>query len=473
MSEETWYVRHDNQVLGPFTKAELTQRLKRRQLTWLALAIRPGDREWRLLEQIPGLSQSMGIDQEVKAFGEAWIFLRVDKNKKSRRWFGPWTTEAAEARLKSGELSFDDLAWRAGMKDWVRLGGLEEFGAEPNAPSAEEPMVRAPAASEIPAEELWQSIVHAGELRRLRHELPPEAHGEDLVGSPDWMKILMMSLAAVCLLGSVPSRARAAGPGGHLEIMPLKLASEQPSLVLQTDAAVEQPIQVTITGKSGEILQLPSYYRTLRIKRQAGEVPTVNLAELKLPQGRYGVEVIAGEAQASASIFLGVEDAAFKQALALHQKAIAGEQQLEKKTLFYISRELEALALKLSSRAARRANQSQWKDFYARWRQDFSGARAPLDRLLKEVHAGQQAFPEKLEALKKAADQLRHVAADLDTAISRSRDPASVKALITQETSPGILAAEFRKIIREAASLSASSSGKTSDSEVQLKNRAE
>lgn len=466
MSEETWYVRHDNRILGPLALSAIAEGLRSRALTWLDVAVQAGDREWRLLDQIPGLRSQLGLESNNHALQEAWIFLRVPKAKGvQRRWFGPWSREAAQARLKSGELSFDDLAWREGMKNWIRVGNLEEFGAKP-AEKVAEPHVLAKEL-EVPASELWGSIVHAGEFKRLQNTPPPEAAGEDLVGIPEWMKCLTIGILALL----IPLlNARASG-GGNLEIMPLKLASEQASLVLQTDAAVDQPIQVSIKGRSGEILELPSYRRTLQVKRQAGEVPTLSLAELKLPHGRYQVEAVVGETRVVSSIFLGVDDAAFQAALAQHQKSIAAEQQLEKKTLFYSSRDLAALASRLASNMSKKKSPPEWREFYRKWRGELAHSRVSLDRLVKDVHVSQRAFPEQLDQLKKSADQLRHVATQIDEAISHSREPANVPSAGSQELSPSALATEFRKITRESALLSATRSA--AGSENQPNNQAE
>ncbi len=482
---ECWYVAKNEQVLGPFSEDELTEKLLNRELRWLDLAIcRSGNMicgGWQILEQVPVFRRRSGrANNPLAEIEEQWVFSLQG----AKEMQGPWSLLEARERLYAGSLSFDDLAWRIGMKTWGRVGDLTEFSSSPRetnlcvlGPSTplEDSLteLQTQIQKQVSNEDLLSSVVQIGQLSQMRKlsstaesQRPEEAVGDDLVAIPDWMRVLggsgFFSVIGPLILAIFSAPAWAAD---SLEIVPMKLASEQPVLVLQTNAKIDEAITVTISGLSGEILTLLSYNRTISVARKAGEIPTLHLSELALPQGRYKVEAVLGDLRHSASIFLGTNDAQFAEALEQHRKMISGVQQLEKKTIFYSARNLTALAVGLEKSLNIKA-QAKWKESYAKWRAEIRAAEAPLAKLLKATKPNQRAYPEKIEELKKAFDQLRSWADESNLAIKEPRQGA--RDIASQDSVAGRLASQaqmvkslrtqsLQPLVKSAATLSSTS----------------
>lgn len=238
------------------------------------------------------------------------------------------------------------------------------------------------------------------------------------------------------------------GAPSSLDLVPVKLSSSTPYLVVQTNASVGQKIWVRLKARSGEILRLPSYDRTISFVRSADDIPALDLAKLGLPQGSYRVDVAVGDLRKSSQIFVGAKNADFDKEMENHLKELAFQQQSEKKTLFYTAKRFEALAKSLSdSFQKNHAQTSKWRAFYASWKKDVKSASAPLTSLARSSGSGVYAYPDEVKSLKAAVDSLNEQGRMLDTAVQQRRDVASQKPLA--------IIREFSRIRQEVAQISA------------------
>ncbi len=251
---------------------------------------------------------------------------------------------------------------------------------------------------------------------------------------------------ALSVLSGVKQVAPAA-KASILEILPYRLGSETPLLLLQTNAPVGERLMVRIRGRSGEILKLKSYARVLKVIRNANEYPGFDLSKLKLPPGSYKIEAAVGELKKTTQVFVGVRDAKYSAEIEHHLKEISFEQQREKKSMFYAAKTFESLAQNLSENFDKLHGQTgAWKSFLRSWNRQMSAARSPIVSMLGDRRNFPMAYPDEMRGLVSMVGQLSAEAKELDTAVVQKRDVAS------QTTTE--LAKEFARIKQEIAMIS-------------------
>lgn len=232
----------------------------------------------------------------------------------------------------------------------------------------------------------------------------------------------------------------------HLELRPVGLESSSPMIFIQTDAAVGQAIEVDLSARSGEILQLPSYQKSFSLIRSAGEVLALELGRMALPHGTYRVRVVAGEMKTEAEIFLGKKDAQFAAQLEQHIKAITQRQQAERKGIYYSAKRFEELARELAENYAKyRSQPSKWRVFYPAWTKQVSKAIGPVKELSRAARSDGEAYPDELRVLQRAIDQLNEQGKVLNQAIEQKRQVASQK--------PESLVRELKRLKTRASEL--------------------
>lgn len=417
--------------MGPLSEADVRELLVTRRLGWTDLAIAEGGTSWQAVIEI-AVFASRGDFPEP---GAKWIV-----RSSQTLMLGPYSTERVIEKLARGELSYSHLVWTEESGAWRRVGDCVEFGG-----TAE--IAQPVHATDVPMDvgDVLSAIGRAGEMSSGGTEGVPEgAMGEDLVGNLPWMKTILQ-LAAVSIAAFVSYQASAASV---IEIVPLKLTSAAPQLVFQTDATRDEAIVVRIAGASGEILDLPSYRNELSIRRQAGEVPSLNLADLRLPKGTYRVEAAVGEVKSEATIFVGQRDEEFEKARIQHVKFLAEQQQAEKMALFYSARKMAGLAKRLASNVSRSSVRSaSWKAFYLGFKKDLNAARRPVDDLI-QLGEKRLAYPEQLVSFRNAVLRLEKVAGEQDALAGRGRELASLSE------QPKSIGSEFEELQKRAAELS-------------------
>ena len=230
------------------------------------------------------------------------------------------------------------------------------------------------------------------------------------------------------------------------DLVPLKLQTASPLLVFQTDAAVGEVIDVKIRAKSGDILQRTAYSYETQVRRQAGEIASLDLSHLSLPQGTYTVDAGVGRIRKTISMFVGVRDAKFESERQKHIKAISMQQQEEKKALFYSAQALEKLSQDLGESFKKlRTNPAKWKKAFANWKKDAKAAAKPAMRYSRTDKPELLAYPESFQAFDEATEELANEAHELDAAVSQKRNVAS--------SLPLNAAKSFKKLRTDAAKL--------------------
>lgn len=451
MTPSSWYVKSSSGLIGPLSDAELIEGVKSGRFTWIDLAYGGGEARWRALIEIEALKSLR--HPNVNADSTLWVVHHRDSNQSAEEnsraiYSGPFDTQTVIAKIKAGEISYSDEICVYGGEAWRRVGDCEEFA--PPAPKPDFVIPQTDQSFEVPQvfvapDEAVANIVRIEPRVPARPVIleeapPPEAEGDDLVGTPEWMKFI--GVVFFVLLGPVFAALAASA----LKIVPLKLDST-PTLVFESDAKKSEVIEVKIIGENGEILGFPSFRYETKLQRGSGEFPALNLASLNLPKGTYRVEAKAGGVEAKKTIFIGVKDEKFAELLEEHRKAIAAETQTEKRMLFYSARTHESLAAELRSHLEnRKGKRSNWNRFYSAWKNRFKAARDGILKLSERAKKNNAvAFPEMIANLKAASDQLEKYAQELDAAIKGGRQPAS-------SINPGFIA-NFKTLKLEAGRL--------------------
>ncbi len=426
MTPSRWYVKSRTGLEGPLADDELRAGLKSGRFTWLDLAYETAEGRWRALIEIEFLGELR--HPAVKPEAALWVIhhRKGSEEAPKARYSGPLDTETINKLIKAGEISYDDDICAYGEKNWRRVGDCAEFAAprayEDFTLSKTEDLLELPQIT-LNIDEVMKSVtrVQCETVKQtpLDEEPPPEADGEDLVGMPEWMKFI--GIFVLFMLGSFSAQA-----ADVLKIVPLKLQTS-PTLVFEADTGKLVKIDVRIIGENGAVLGVPSFRYNTEVKVRKGELPSLSLSSLGLPEGTYRIEARAGRAKATETVVIGNRDGQLEARLEEYRKAIAADTQTEKRTLFYSAKAHERLASELASALERsRSKPAQWRKFYSAWKTRFNAVREPVRQLAERaVKKNAVAYPEAVEKLKATSDELEKVAQDVDAAVKGGRQPAS------------------------------------------------
>lgn len=223
-----------------------------------------------------------------------------------------------------------------------------------------------------------------------------------------------------------PSAPIAVPPIADLEIVGLKLDGPEAALIFQGAVPVAQPITVTFRGRLGEVLGSLNVRKTVSVVRRGGEIPSLALKDLGLPQGSYTVEVATVDGRITKTdLFIGKRDARFIDQLEAHLRDNAFELQNQKKVLFYASQELDVLARDLGLNYGQlRSRAELWAKFYEKWTAKVSAVEKSIAEL-NSREASQIAYPEEAERLVSLVKALKETAAQFQNGVGASRDVAS------------------------------------------------
>lgn len=238
--------------------------------------------------------------------------------------------------------------------------------------------------------------------------------------------------AAVPVVASSPIDLRqsavappVAAVASDIGIVGLKLDRPDGQIVIQGTFPAGAPINVTFKGRLGQVLSKMSVRKTVSVERKNGEVPSLRLKDLKLPEGAYTIEVEIAGAKAKNEIFVGVRNSKFIDRLETHLREISFETQTQKKTLFYSAQELDILARELGQNYGQlRGKPEAWESFYRGWNKKVDSVRRSLTDLAKKSQ-DDMAYPEETASLQVAMKSLGDVAAQYDQATRQRRDVAS------------------------------------------------
>lgn len=550
-----WFVELEGRAQGPFNQAQIQDLARLKRITPMTRIFAEGDVRWRLINEFDEFKIAPETSSSTQA--REWVVLKrktlkeaeLSQNKFDQ--IGPFTLDEIFAQLATGDLSYNDYAWKKGFQRWAKLESLPDFNhtiksplpAVPDAPpvaiaflnepkldlNAEEqneldeftvtnsrPLKLEPEA--VPAtakpvggttksvraveEELTKQVAQIEENSEIEAEhiilKPGLSRGRKVfrfalaslaacvvtVVAYDFVKENYGPIEIVENVVSTPAETPAsappappaqqvadipavAGPATETnqvaqapaqplkaptKTLPAKTAPVAPvytkadyempknpridfevirpdsvgQVVFSTNAPVNFPIEVKITGKSGQILRHASYSQTLKVQRQGGEVPSIQLAALKLPFGTYTLQAKFADQTKQKTFFYGVRDAKFQKSLEAHLKKVSTQQILEKKMVFYYLRDLEAFAKKLEiQRAKASKNSSGWKTAYKSWRKEVTKSGSKAFAAIKGTSGRDIAYPEIIAKAKELGQSLLKQGAELNGAIVQNRTLAS------------------------------------------------
>lgn len=428
MTKSQWYVKNAAGLHGPLCLDELAAAVKSGRFMWIDFAIQVGRLEWKALIEIDELKEFR--HPVTDASSALWVVYH-----QSETFSGPYDARTLKEKIRRGEVSYSDHIASAGGGEatWKRIGDCEEFnpGLENqrrlmNESCGQSEDIREKEGS-IDIKSLMSNVVRLDlpSVLQAEEEVPLEAEGEDLVGTPEWMKFIGTFALIVTLFLMM---GREAGAVSTIKIVPLKLQSSEPSLVFETDAKASEKITVTFVAESGEVLEYPSFRMKTSVRRRAGELPTLNLAELRLPTGDYQVTAQVGSLEVSERVFIGIRNEAYSTELEQHRKMLAAASQEEKRVLYYASKEHEKLAKELFSGFERsKAKKNEWRRHYKKWRGAFESARAQFQSVIEKAkRSNEVSYPDTVAALVTARERLQKRAQDLNHIVmGGGREPAT------------------------------------------------
>lgn len=461
-NERLWMIADsDSRITGPYSGDEIHEKIRVGEMTWLFFAFHPVQSpKWRpLIELVDFLERASESNLRGRS-RELWIVEHSHSSSPlpKERSSGPYDREAVLSLIKSGKISYSDRICRFGHWRWERIGECRDLLGEAAAATTNLSSLEKSKAlleqnfNRVSRSEMPRFMTKKPEFIQVVESRPVEAVGDDLVGRLPWESYELRPVLKSCVwtlafcAGIFSTRVQAATV---LKIVPMKLATASPALILETDASPSEQIEIHLVGRSGEILDHLSFRQQWRIKREPGEVATLNLAPSKLASGTYVVSATVAGATGPISteqkIFIGRMDETFQASLEEHRKQISARQQRERKALFYSAKKYKDLSRELAERssagAAQKASNVSWRSFYKSWKTRLEAAK----RVAKALTATQEerAYPEAIDRFREAVSTLERLGVEIDRSHGRQvagvqestqRLPASAQSEIpTQE----------------------------------------
>ena len=207
-----------------------------------------------------------------------------------------------------------------------------------------------------------------------------------------------------------------------------------------------------LEAKVGQILQR---YHLRKEKMLAippeqlnADLVRIELKNFQLPKGEYRVRVVVGNQVAEQTVFYGERNAEFLSEMETHLRAISFEAQAQKKSLFYLSRDMDVLARELGEKYGQlRGRTELWSKFMANWQIRMKRAETQL-LALSRLPEEQQVFPEPTRRLALIQESMKGLGSQYQQSIKQQRDVASdqLSSLISElaRTKEGIGALSWR-----------------------------
>ena len=291
---------------------------------------------------------------------------------------------------------------------------------QPGMPTKEAP----PIASEAPVAGLDMADPMAGPEGGLPVNIVTNAQGAATTSAPTEVVVTSDPVAVPRPAGQVRTTA-ASSSSGEASIVGLKLSSPDAQVLLQGAFPVGQPIEVTFRGRLGEVLAKLHVRKTVTITKSGGEIPSIRLKEVGLPDGAYTVEVSSASIQLKSDIFIGKRDARFLDKLEAHLREKSFELQAQKKVLFYAAQELDSLARDLGLNYGQlRSKPEMWSKFYSKWKTKVSAVERSITEVSKRA-LEDQAYPEETVRLSSLLETLKETSQLFEQGVGSQRDVAS------------------------------------------------
>lgn len=184
-----WYIVQKGLRSKPMSVSEIVALVKSNKLGPMDRAtISTVEGAWMPLHRCQPF-ESCFNPEDLEKLDQLWVVL---KKKRAGRGFvqkKPLTEEGVKEAIQTGEVSYSDFIWRAGMCEWYRIAFLSEFckadvtGAVefPEIPTAQFPKTED--VSTVSKEVLAESVVEQPKKAEAQNEkevIPPETDGQNL-----------------------------------------------------------------------------------------------------------------------------------------------------------------------------------------------------------------------------------------------------------------------------------------------------
>jgi hypothetical protein len=431
--------------LGPFTISEIDDQLRSGELSYNDYVWKKGFQRWARLESLSEFNHLAQPAPQPKvpeppAVGLSWVIEpKLDLNEKEQEELDHFTATNAQALQEEVDQVIEEeneevkpgisgrrkivraalASAAAGLMTFAVYTTVKEQQAPPAAPVEQTPPqasipVPPPVAEpQVPATAPAQGMVAEVISQQQQFSNPAV--------NPALEKTLPKKVPSAKLTKAdfeMPKEPR-------LELEILKPDSIG-QVVFSSNAPVNQPIEVKITGKSGQILRYASYYQNLKVQRQGGEVPSIEMAALKAPFGTYTVQAKFAEVTKQKTFFYGVKDAKFQKQLDAHLKKISNEQALEKRMVVYYLRDIEELTKKLEAQRSKAAkNPAAWAKVFNNWRKDILKIGSKSFAPLRKMNNRDLAYPEIIAKARELGQTLLKQGEEMNVAIVQNRGLSS------------------------------------------------
>lgn len=179
-----FYYLEGQKTQGPAETSELIQRIIEGRLHALDLIYLEGDSKWRSVAEFEVFAQALNQAAERLRQESQWVLLTKKSPERGKGYIqsGPFSTTVLHERLLSGIVRYTDYVWKKGMKEWRRIGEVEEFR-----PKQQEDLVgtstnilfETPPFPSEPAESLLKNVGRVPSAPPVE-PVPEEAGTEDL-----------------------------------------------------------------------------------------------------------------------------------------------------------------------------------------------------------------------------------------------------------------------------------------------------
>jgi hypothetical protein len=127
----SWYLNKNLKPHGPFSFAEMKNKILRGEVAPTEFILNESDGEWRAAKEWREFSQEIFPAFQVNYFKKSspqekeWILL--DFKGEIPRQQGPFSVGELQHMQKSGLVHSEDYVWRSGLTGWVRICDRQEF----------------------------------------------------------------------------------------------------------------------------------------------------------------------------------------------------------------------------------------------------------------------------------------------------------------------------------------------------------
>lgn len=205
------------------------------------------------------------------------------------------------------------------------------------------------------------------------------------------------------------------------------------SIVLKTDASQGHVILLSFIGRTGRVLDHPSYIREIKSESSGFEETRIFLKNFHIPDGDYNFEGTLASFRFDKKIFIGEKNLEFKKKLAHHRKKISFQQQSEKAELFDLLDKLETKVLQFKQGLRESGKQNtEWKSFYKNWQESIVKINHSNLSTIKPSQYLKFTFPLEWDKARQLRREIIEWASDANKNVIKNLDPPT--ASIYQKT---------------------------------------